>query len=538
MIQLRQLGLSAFTLLILCSASSGMAGESLFTLSSNSAPSILESEPGDRWLSTIQLDRNAATLQADVDYQLSLPDQAVTLRLRRQFTDGDHQYQVLTNPQQKATAIVESQSGLVQRIRVHLDSDQQIFLAESADGQSGQLFAQDPEYQLCVAFPNAPAQAPDLAMSQVASAPLYNVDTLRTLHSRPESKNVILLDFWGGQVVGTAWNDSYNNGQPIDYLPFSDDADTTTFSDYEKRIIWLAWREVVEDFSPFDVNITTDRSLFDSTPAYQRALAIITTTDEWFSSDAGGVAYPHAWGSWSDYFSGAWVWNHSAGSIGMTISHELGHNLGLYHDGNATSAYYSGHGKWGPIMGAPFNREYVQWARGGYPGANNGQDDIAIISNKLGVTADESDQIEADRQHRGAITPSGATNAIDIDRYQLVVEHAGEVAITVMPLLAEAAEKFGTNLSMRVRLLDHTGSQIAEHQTTQNASDNRLDFSVNLTAGEYEIEISAESYNSNWSTYGFDNYGNGGYYLVKVSQPEISDDSAFSKTLQPILFYD
>jgi hypothetical protein len=31
-------------------------------------------------------------------------------------------------------------------------------------------------------------------------------------------------------------------------------------------------------------------------------------------------------------------------------SHEIGHNMGLYHDGDQSTPYYEGHGIWAPIM--------------------------------------------------------------------------------------------------------------------------------------------------------------------------------------------
>jgi hypothetical protein len=36
--------------------------------------------------------------------------------------------------------------------------------------------------------------------------------------------------------------------------------------------------------------------------------------------------------------------------IWEAVSHEVGHNMGLYHDGDQSTPYYEGHGIWAPIM--------------------------------------------------------------------------------------------------------------------------------------------------------------------------------------------
>jgi hypothetical protein len=59
-------------------------------------------------------------------------------------------------------------------------------------------------------------------------------------------------------------------------------------------------------------------------------------------------------------------------------THELGHSLGLTHDGDATSTYYAGTTVWAPNMGYNYVAAVTQFSKGDYPGANNLEDDYAV----------------------------------------------------------------------------------------------------------------------------------------------------------------
>ncbi|KAF6260322.1 hypothetical protein COO60DRAFT_898787 [Scenedesmus sp. NREL 46B-D3] len=70
----------------------------------------------------------------------------------------------------------------------------------------------------------------------------------------------------------------------------------------------------------------------------------------------------------------AYTWQQALGNAKNTweaTSHEVGHNMGLSHDGTASVGYYRGHGDWAPIMGVAYSRNVSQWSRGDYSGANN-----------------------------------------------------------------------------------------------------------------------------------------------------------------------
>ena len=99
----------------------------------------------------------------------------------------------------------------------------------------------------------------------------------------------------------------------------------------------------------------------------------------------GGIAYVGVFDQTSNhaYYQPAFVFQNGVGggqkNIAEVSSHEAGHNVGLSHDGTATSGYYSGHGSWAPIMGVGYYRAITQWSRGEYAGANQTQDDFAVM---------------------------------------------------------------------------------------------------------------------------------------------------------------
>ena len=83
----------------------------------------------------------------------------------------------------------------------------------------------------------------------------YPLSSTFLLNSKPDAPRTIFLDFDGGVISGTAWNNSY--GEPITARPYDSNGDVANFSDGELRDIQRIWRLVAEDFAPFDVNVTT-----------------------------------------------------------------------------------------------------------------------------------------------------------------------------------------------------------------------------------------------------------------------------------------
>ena len=202
------------------------------------------------------------------------------------------------------------------------------------------------------------------------------------LHSRPSSTRKLFLDFDGYTISSSsAWN-GYWNGNNVRGVSL--DGNYSDFSATENAYIQAIWKAVAEDFSAFDIDVTTEdpgvAGLTRSSGSDISFGAHAVISDDYSQSakcGCGGVAYVGV----VDYiYSSAGATNPYSPSFNFVsfsngnyisvsdaagiISHETGHNVGLGHDGNASTGYYPGHanGIWAPIMGTSYSRSISQWS--------------------------------------------------------------------------------------------------------------------------------------------------------------------------------
>lgn len=345
--------------------------------------------------------------------------------------------------------------------------------------------------------------------------PITAVDAF-TLHSKPGAKNIIYLDFNGHVLSGTAWNSSSTS---ITAKAFDTDGNPANFSSTELNQIAETWHRIAEDYAPFNVDVTTQEPAAFS-PTVGRIL--ITHNKDINGqnmpySTAGGVAYVGVWGR-SDYhtrYSPALVYYNNLASnptyMAEASSHELGHNLGLSHDGTSTSSYYTGHGtgfvSWGPIMGIGYSKNVTQWSKGEYTGATQLQDDLSIINNKLtyrtddhGNTIDtptpllinadgdivstnpESDPHNSNPDNKGIIETRS-----DVDFFAFDAG-TGPLNINVSPAWEAfyRSSRRGANLDIKATLYDWDGNAIAQ---SDPADDTDANIAVSVQAGQYLLSV-------------------------------------------------
>lgn len=272
-----------------------------------------------------------------------------------------------------------------------------------------------------------------------------------SLHSRPGSTRTILLDVDGHTTSDTHWNSSYYGGAPIVSGAYDIDGDPTSFSQEERSRIAGLWRMVAEDYAPFDVNVTTADPGIEAlrrvgTGDQEYGVRIVVTSTDWYyeatGKRAGGVAYLNSvmWDSDTPGFVFAGNLSGAVKPMGEAASHEAGHAAGLYHDGIVGgSAYYAGHGDWAPIMGVGYYRPVTQWSRGEYADADNGEDDLAEITSRLGVATDDHGDAPGTATAVGSpgttgtpVTVDGVVGIADVDTFT-VGPATGPVTIRLSP---------------------------------------------------------------------------------------------------------
>ena len=291
-----------------------------------------------------------------------------------------------------------------------------------------------------------------VAAALVTTDPAPAATTAAALHSRPGAHVTVYLDLDGHVTSGTRWNRRYTDGADIATSPFDLDGDPGTASATELDWTESIWRGVAEDFAPFDVDVTTVDPGVEALryggvrdPAYG-VRVVIGPERAWYSATTySGVAHVDALGTMRTrpgtdepafVFATGWVLANPA-RIADVASHEVGHTLGLRHDGVATGEadrsdpYAPGAGLWGPIMGSPFKVPLSQWSRGEYAGATNSEDDVALIGARVGFVPDDvvrPASLAPDAPRDGLIG-----RADDRDAYRITVPAPSELTVTVVP---------------------------------------------------------------------------------------------------------
>ncbi|MFM7312577.1 MAG: zinc-dependent metalloprotease family protein [Cyanobium sp.] len=186
---------------------------------------------------------------------------------------------------------------------------------------------------------------PTAASANFSSGAMVDPALTFNLHSDPNASRIIYLDFDGHTTTGTVWNTG--SGVASYLSPAYDlDGDPTSFSTTERERIQQIWQRVAADFAPFGMDVTTQAPPLDwlsrsSSSDSNYGIRVVISSDGPYYGSAG-VSVMDSFTADSD--TPAFIYKTSVINVAEVISHEVGHTLGLSHDGTASIGYYSGQG--------------------------------------------------------------------------------------------------------------------------------------------------------------------------------------------------
>ena len=391
---------------------------------------------------------------------------------------------------------------------VYFDDNELAFRVDpTGPGGSPMLVRRPIDEVICrgVEHPAAPQQA---AAPETQNAPQAHPTNIAIpeyqngvipLQSLPVAKGVIYLDFDGDPGPFAGWS------SPTSAAP----------SGASNTQIKEVWAMVSEDFQPFNINVTTDRKVYDDAPEANRQRVMITP-----SFNGGGVAFVGSYNwtgdtvCWSGYSTGK--------NSAEVISHEVGHTLHLGHDGKAPPGgnvenYYGGGGtpfemSWAPIMGVGYYANITTWSKGEYPNPTNTEDDLVKITsnnNDVDYRADDFGSTLAtagylEIQANNSVSNEGIIETrADLDAFRFQ-STGGSVSLKV-----SAIDK-NPNLDVLAEIVNATGSVVASDNP-----DHLVDATVaaTLPAGEYFLRVSGVGRGS-VSNFGYSDYASLGAYLI------------------------
>lgn len=340
------------------------------------------------------------------------------------------------------------------------------------------------------------------------------------LHSKPGSTKTLYLDFDGSITVGTYWN------QRVGILSrtspaYDSDGNPTQFSAAELTNIQAIWDSVSEDFMPFDVDVTTAQPSFEQlnrSSAFDvtYGIPVVITGDNWqCPNTCSGISYVNSFGTPDDAAKPSWAFVSTAYAtfvdlIAGIVSHEAGHAFGLSHDGSSTSSYYAGHGIWQPIMGAgPYSqRPLSQWSKGEYVGANNVEDDVAIIAQTSPITPDDVPGISILPPNQANYFVAGVIErAADVDTYRVEVGSTNRLNVLISPGVN------ARNLDVRLEIRNSAGTLVRQ-QSSVNVG--YVSTAGPYPAGIYDVSVIGAGYGNPFDT-GYSTYGSLGRYRLSIS---------------------
>ncbi len=366
--------------------------------------------------------------------------------------------------------------------RVYPDLDEDFQRSNRSTASLAQIAAAHPVYS-----PMALRQAPHIGP--------YNNQDVTKLESKPGSPYVFYLNT-AAVMSGS-----------------------TPLNGVTKENMYRAWQSVADQYSMLQLNVTTNKAVYDAAKA---SSVLRTGIINFVNQDGRSFAPVHSFGTTS---AGTLYRNPASGfdygyGIGMTGAHEVGHQMGMNHDGGGTGGeYYEGIPayQWGPIMGnywmgGSWTNQLFTWSKGEYSTANNQEDDLRIMTVDEGVPYMADDNVNGKPlalRTGGEINPADNWGQIerntDTDVFTFSLASAGTLNLRIDPI------EYLRMLDVDATITTAAGTQVARSNLSVNRSAEFVNLS--LAAGDYKLVIQggAEGTPQN----GFSKYSSLGYYAMK-----------------------
>ena len=294
--------------------------------------------------------------------------------------------------------------------------------------------------------------------------------------SNPGAPNTIYLDFNGflgsfryEELVQLIFYSTVERSVTASFTTFDMDGSGLTLSQQERQAIELIWAIVAEDYSPFDVNVTTVPP-DNSTSNLQVVIGTIGNANPWFENSLGFGGY----NSFNNDFPNIVFVaadrilsrNGDVDFIGISASHEAGHAFGLRHssvvernaDGTCSviREYNPGNSEISPIMGNGSGNRTL-WANddswrpqlGGTKQFYERKDDIYKLRYVLGERQTEPENLS---QQGNSVTGSGVISYPGQHDYWWFETCAGDVSFDV------TVPQGINNLDVKVQITDQWGN--------------------------------------------------------------------------------
>jgi len=364
------------------------------------------------------------------------------------------------------------------------------------------------------------------------------------LQSLPNSTNVLFLDFDGAVINNPNWSASTINAAS---------------SGLTNAQITEAFNYVANQYSIFDLNVTTIQSVYNAAANGKKSCVCITTTWQWLGFQPGGIALADTWGNPAYHphaFCFSLALSMNSKNVADAITHEAGHVLSLNHhgeynaQGTIINGYYYGKGEletgWAPNMGVGYSKNMVTWCCGptggncGYRVSGgflmpNWQDDFAEMTmarvggngytshaKYLSFKADDIGSTTATAKNinivNNAIRDSGMigrsfgtatqftyTNmpamTYDEDYFRFTTTTAQNFTINCRPFSFREADNYLATLDTRLIIRNASGNIIAQDSNLQKLSSSIT--LINQPAGTYFIQIGSAA-NPNMNAFCYD----------------------------------